>query len=286
MFSVEFLNVLRSAEIERISSHLRPQGARILEIGAGTGRQALELFKRGFSIEAIEMPSSNYSGTRLFDITDFDGRHIPFPDASFDIVFSSNVLEHVPDLVQIHKEIRRVLRPSGYVVHVLPTHAWRFWTALSAFPAALQHFSILRDELRPRWPCSAGEIQRLIHAWMRAGRHLLAPFAQRRHGERGNIVSELWLFHPGWWRHNFRTNGFEVIKDEPIGLFYTGHMIFNGAFSLEKRGRLARQLGSACHLFELKVRQDLKSVEQPCNDGFGSARSPAGCELSQRRRIS
>ncbi len=275
MFSIEHLNVLRSVEIEKISSHLRPQGARILEIGAGTGQQALELFKRGFSIEAIEIPSSSYAENRVFNITDFDGRHIPFPDASFDIVFSSNVLEHVPDLVQIHKEIRRVLRPSGYAVHVLPTHAWRFWTTVSAFPTALQYIGTLRDEVRPRWPCSTAEIKRLTRTWMLAGRYLLAPFAQRRHGERGNIISELWLFHPKWWRQNFRVNGFEIIKDEPMGLFYTGNMTFSEMWPLEKRGRLAEQLGSACHIFELKVRQNLENLRCPCEDGVGTTTSPA-----------
>lgn len=254
MFSVEHLNVLRSAEIEKISSHFRPRGARILEVGAGTGQQALELRKRGFSIEAIEIRNSNYAKNRLFDVIDFDGRNIPFPDASFDIVFSSNVLEHVPDLVQMHKEIRRVLRPSGYAVHVLPTHAWRFWTTLSAFPSALQHFDTLRAGLRPRCPCDSAEIRRLTGTWMRAGRCIFAPFVQRRHGERGNIISELWIFHPSWWRRNFRSNGFEIIKDEPMGLFYTGNMIFNRTWPLEKRRQLAKLLGSACHIFELKMR--------------------------------
>ena len=126
MFSIEHLNVLRAAEIDKIVTHLRPPGARLLEIGAGTGRQAQALVERGFSVEAIEILESNYSGDRLFPITNYDGRHIPFPNQSFDIVFSSNVLEHVPDLVQMHSEIRRVLRSGGYAVHVLPTHAWRF----------------------------------------------------------------------------------------------------------------------------------------------------------------
>ena len=40
-------------------------------------------------------------------------------DASVDVVFSCNVLEHIPpgDLVAVHREIRRVLRPGGVAVH-------------------------------------------------------------------------------------------------------------------------------------------------------------------------
>jgi ubiquinone/menaquinone biosynthesis C-methylase UbiE len=255
MFSVDHLNVLRSNEIENIARHLRPAGARVLEVGAGTGQQAVELTRRGFHIEAIEIPCSNYAQDRMFPIVDFDGRHIPFPDASFDVVFSSNVLEHVPDLVQMHREIKRVLKPTGYALHVLPTHAWRFWTTLSAFPTAVQYAGTIGDQLKPRWPPSLAEIRRLAGAWYPAGRHLIAPFGQRRHGERGNIISETWLFHPNWWRRNFFANGFEIIKDEPMGLFYTGNMTFNTRLTLERRAMLSHVLGSACHLFEIKSRE-------------------------------
>jgi len=254
VFSLEHLNTLRSAEIEKIVGHLRPPGAQVLEIGAGTGQQARELSRRGFKVEAIEIPSSNYAPDRMFPIIDFDGRHIPFPDCSFDIVFSSNVLEHVPDLEQMHTEIRRVLKSPGYAVHVLPTHAWRFWTTLSAFPTALQYAASLGQQLKPRRPFKGAEIRRLAGACYLASRHMLAPFAQRRHGERGNALSETWLFHPHWWRRNFRANGFDVMMDEPMGLFYTGNMTFNSRWSLARRAQLAHILGSACHIFELKVR--------------------------------
>lgn len=254
MFSVEHLNTLRTAEIEKIVTHLRPAGARILEVGAGTGQQALELQRRGYAVEAIEIPSSNYAQDRLFPIVDFDGRRIPFPDHSFDIVFSSNVLEHVPDLVQMHGEIRRVLKPGGYALHVLPTHAWRFWSTVSAFPTAFQYAGTVVGQLKPAGLPGPREIKRLLGAGLSTARHLAAPFFQRRHGERGNIISETWLFHPGWWRRNFRENGFEIILDEPMGLFYTGNMTFNRHWSLEKRARLSKWLGSACHIFELKAK--------------------------------
>src|SRR5437868_6372374 len=128
MFSIQLLNEIRDWEIERIARHFRP-GARILEVGAGTGRQALWLSQRSFTVEAVEIPDSRYAQDRVFHVTDYDGRTIPFPDDSFDIVFSSNVLEHIPDLPNIHTEIRRVLRHDGYVVHVLPTHFWRIYSS-------------------------------------------------------------------------------------------------------------------------------------------------------------
>jgi SAM-dependent methyltransferase len=251
MFSMAQLDALRGAEIERVVAWF-PPGACVLELGAGTGQQSRELAARGFVVEAIEMADSNYAGARQFPITDYDGAHIPFSDGSFDIVYSSNVLEHVPDLMQLHMEIRRVLRSGGRAVHVLPTHSWRFWTTISAFPTGVQLAATLKSQSLPRWPPSIGEARRLIGTSRQAGRHLASAFCQHRHGERGNLLTETWLFRPEWWRRNFRRNGFEILRDEPMGLFYTGNMTFGARWSLPRRARLARVLGSACHIFELR----------------------------------
>jgi SAM-dependent methyltransferase len=252
VFSIEHLHALRAAEIDKIITFFRP-GARVLEIGAGTGHQALELFKRGIDISAIEIPDSNYAQARLFSINEYDGSHIPFEDASFDVVFSSNVFEHIVDLHQTNREIQRVLRPGGYCVHVMPTHSWRFWTTLSAFPTAFQYAAALKSQLLPLGIPGRTNVRRSISAWLQVARHLAAPFFQRRHGARGNIISELWLFHPSWWRRAFREDGFEVITDEPMGLFYTGHMTLGPGLSLARRERLAKVLGSACHLFKVQL---------------------------------
>lgn len=250
MFSIAHLAVVRQAEIERIVSHLRP-GARVLEIGAGTGDQAAELKRRGFDVIAIELAESGYAGNRVFPITDYDGRTIPLPDASVDIVFSSNVLEHVPDLKRMHSEIRRVLRPAGYCVHVMPTHAWRFWTTLASYPDAAAYLVTAVPDLVPHALPAGEELQRLRRAWHQTARRVGGSCLQRRHGERGNIISELWIFHPSWWRRSFAENGFTVVHDEPMQLFYTGNMLMGQRLDRSQRTRLARWLGSACHLYKV-----------------------------------
>jgi len=45
---------------------------------------------------------------------------IRYPDASFDVVFCSHVLEHVPDDRRAMRELRRVLRPTGFAVLQVP----------------------------------------------------------------------------------------------------------------------------------------------------------------------
>ena len=137
MFSIEFLHIIRRHEIAFLKRHL-PTGVRILEIGGGTGFQAKLLAEHGYDVESIDIPQSNYAEERVFPVLDYDGATIPFPDDSFDVVFSSNVLEHIRDRVRLYAEIDRVLKPGGYGLHAMPTGVWRFWTITTYYLWAAQ----------------------------------------------------------------------------------------------------------------------------------------------------
>ena len=141
--------------------------------------------------------------------------------------------------------------PGGICLHALPTHTWRLWTTLGSYLEAISFSVSSLPRLLPQAAPNVAERQRLRQAWYRTARHTIGLCLPRRHGERGNVVSELWLFHPRWWRRNFRDNGFSVVGDEPMGLFYTGEMLLGLHLGLAKRERLALVLGSSCHLFRL-----------------------------------
>lgn len=250
MFSVSQLHRQRDAELEVIVQHF-PAGARVLEVGAGTGQQAFELNRRGFRVTAVDLETSNYAEQTVYPVERYDGKTLPFADGSFDVVFSSNVLEHVRDLPTLHAEMRRVLASNGRCVHVLPTDAWRLWTTLTAFPAAIQYFGLLKTDVVRFLRSRDGLPNQALTILLRSLAFISIPIRQRRHGERGNVVTEQWYFRPAWWRNHFREQGFEIASEEPLGIFYTGHMVWN-SLPFEKRYHLARMLGSACHLFELR----------------------------------
>lgn len=69
----------------------------------------------------IDVPQADDFGMRHHaDIVAFDGHRIPFPDASFDHVLCTEVLEHASDPTGLVGEMRRVLRSGGTLVATVP----------------------------------------------------------------------------------------------------------------------------------------------------------------------
>lgn len=62
----------------------------------------------------LELHGLSYDGIAQASATE-----IPFPDESFDLVFSHGVLHHIPDVIAAQSEISRVLRPEGRLVAML-----------------------------------------------------------------------------------------------------------------------------------------------------------------------
>jgi ubiquinone/menaquinone biosynthesis C-methylase UbiE len=93
----------------------------VLEIGCGAGFDAHEICRNGARYTGVDITPENIQRTRqhldldgfLADLRVADAEQLPFGDGSFDIVFSSGVLHHVPDIEQAFGEARRVLREDG-----------------------------------------------------------------------------------------------------------------------------------------------------------------------------
>jgi len=60
------------------------------------------------------------SGSLINGIRHEDLQHLSFADASFDLVLSSDVLEHMPNPYDAHREIWRVLKPGGRHIFTVP----------------------------------------------------------------------------------------------------------------------------------------------------------------------
>jgi SAM-dependent methyltransferase len=246
MFNVNFLNNLRAAELDLIADELR-SAKKLLEFGAGTGAQARMLQMRGFEVVAIDLPQSGYAESRVYPILEYDGRSIPITTGTIDVVFSSNVLEHVDNLPATFAEFHRVTRAGGYGVHVMPSVAWRIWTLLAGFPTSVvAAFFLLRGVF---YPVSGFTRRESILRYLKMISAALLPIG---HGTSREGVSELWTFSTKAWKSKFTRNGFQVISCRPIGIFHTGHMLFGPQISISFRQKLSRWLGSAANVYVVR----------------------------------
>lgn len=108
-----------------------PQGARILEIGCGTGHNLPMLASFG-EVDAIEIDE-----TAAAKASERLGKAVgsaPLPElngvapGSYDLVAVLDVVEHVEDDVAALKAIASVLRPGGKILITVPAHQW-MWSA-------------------------------------------------------------------------------------------------------------------------------------------------------------
>lgn len=250
MFNVEFLHIVREFEFNRILDYLTP-GAEILEIGGGTGYQAKRLQEHGFCVTSIDLPESLYFDKMVFPVKPYDGKTLPFENARFDIVFSSNVLEHVLDVQGLCQEMKRVLKADGVCLHVMPTASWRLWTSVAHYIEFFQKVVLTIPKLIPRSLNRAG--LRAVGCGMREIAGLARNYAiVPRHGEKGNALTELCTFSAAFWKANLRKAGFHIEKSEPMGLFYTGHMVLGKRLPLSYRCRMAHIFGSSCQIYRVR----------------------------------
>jgi len=257
MFSLDFLKQIRSHELDFYKPFL-PAGARLLEIGGGTGEQARQLSESGLEVISVDLRDSNYSDKRVFPIVEYDGKKLPFASNSFDVIFSSNALEHIKEIDSFHKELDRVLKVGGFSIHAMPSSTWRLWTNITYYIYLLQRLYAIKIGKMP-----AGITDKKIRAkhriltvlnpsleLLRTSKQLF--YVPQRHGERGNCLTELYTFSRFYWKRHFRKNNYTSIDAIPMKLFYTGHMVMGNKLSLRAREVLAKFLGSSCILYKIQ----------------------------------
>ena len=105
---------------ERIRSLLSPSDV-ILDLGAGSGK-VKQMDFRGLCGRVCGLdPVPEVLQNRYLDEAKIGGAEvIPWPAETFDLVFSDNVLEHLPNPQVVFDEVFRVLKPTGYFVFKTP----------------------------------------------------------------------------------------------------------------------------------------------------------------------
>lgn len=156
---LQFNSLMTGAQylpIYRLSRRYAVPGRRALDWGCGNGHFSYFLLRHGLNVQGFSLdPGSNTLQDHLNDrfgdaygMTEGDPDNpvrLPYPDQSFDLVFSIGVLEHVRETGGSEKasltEILRVLRPGGYFIcGMLPKkYSWIEFVVRQVFHGKHQH---------------------------------------------------------------------------------------------------------------------------------------------------
>lgn len=115
----------------------RHSGHEVLEIGGGVGTDLSQFARHGAHVTDLDLSAGHLAHAREnFERRGLKGRFVhhdaeslPFPDNTFDLVYSNGVLHHTPNTTHVAAEIRRVLKPGGRIIIMMyaewSSHYWR-----------------------------------------------------------------------------------------------------------------------------------------------------------------
>ena len=229
----------RAQEMDLVEKQCRlPQGGTMLELGCGNAFHSYLLSERFDTCIASDLHQEDARthtiglerARTLADILGFDrlqivaatAERLPFATGSIDFVFSSNVLEHVPDRLATVAEIYRVLRPGGMCLTIVPAAMERVYNLPVSYVRIIHSIALgLREHIRQQGTSSVadcglpsnGGAAPLRRSFLRKAlgfpaRHYPGFPFPKPHGEYDSSTEEFLAHRPGQWEALFRTQPF------------------------------------------------------------------------------
>lgn len=141
-------------------------GKKILEVGAGTGRDAVTLAKVGAEVLTLDyvpgslgltIKAAEQTGVTVVPVCG-DGQGSPFADDTFDVVFHQGLLEHFRDPLPLLRDNIRILKPGGHLVVDVPQRYHYYTLGKKALIAINKWFAGWETEF------SIAELEGLVQA--------------------------------------------------------------------------------------------------------------------------
>jgi ubiquinone/menaquinone biosynthesis C-methylase UbiE len=130
-------------------------GKDLIEIGCGMGTDLLQFARGGANVTGLDYtPRSVEITRRRFEVYGMPGRflvgdaeNLPFPSASYDVVYSNGVLHHTPNTQKSIDEVHRILKPGGTAkVMLYNRNSLYYWLVI------MLRYGVLRGELLRHTP--------------------------------------------------------------------------------------------------------------------------------------
>ena len=246
-----YLHNLKRREMDIVFARCPKQlFGKVLELGAGDGFMSTVLAEYTeqlicTDINPKRLTKTNEHNTK-FEICDAEEVGEVFAEKEFDMVFSSSLLEHLPDYERALGGIHKVLANDGISIHFMPNRYWKLATIAMYIPNKI---AVTIDKIL------AGRVfkRRPDHRWFRpykqcyggnnikVGRRrqffLSRLFLPRIHGASKNTIAELIAFGKKQWIKKFESAGFRVLGVRGV-IFNSGY-----GFGFDRVRRIMERCG-------------------------------------------
>ena len=137
LIAQEFDSIMNHYDLERrlqvvfeqLLAGVNLKGSRLLDAGCGTGFFSAQAARLGANVVSLDVGRNLLKETRrkgIAAVVAADAARMPIRDRSFDVVVSSECIEHTLSPPDTMRELIRVLRPGGWLVVTCPNAVWRW----------------------------------------------------------------------------------------------------------------------------------------------------------------
>lgn len=185
-----------------------------IEIGAGDGYQSKLLLNLVTKLVCTEL---NNERLLLSDNQNIQFRHIDaenidkfYPSQTFDFIYSSNLLEHIPNVNATLQGLYKIATSNSISVHILPNSMWSFLHVLLHYPNIIisKYLKLLKlNDLKKN-----KYFNNNIKSANKKRTKISAIVLPKPHGVSKNCFVELFYFNRRTWIKIFSQNHFRVEK--------------------------------------------------------------------------
>ena len=144
--------------IDAFRSYQPIDGATVLDVGCGTGSLSCHIAPRVGHLTGVDISKQSIETAReripQAEFMPYDGKRLPFPDNTFDLVFASCVMHHVPpaEWESLLSEMRRVAC-QGKFVSIIEHNPWNPLTRLAVSQCEFDADAVLLTRARVKRLC-------------------------------------------------------------------------------------------------------------------------------------
>lgn len=220
---------------------------KVLEIGGRDGHQAKFISEKGYKVTSIDI---NPLYPQFYPVQKGNINNLDFDENSFDIIYSSNMLQEIEIIKDAFTEMKRVLKKDGVIIHIVPS-SW--WSIITNF----WHYCLI-----PKYLIKSNKFQKIFHLKtkienqkkdddgkkMKSSKKNLKQLFFHPLGANTSFIHEIFYFSNFYWKKLFSKNDFEIKNKKNCPYFYSAYSIFRFKF-LKLRKYLAEIGFTSCYCY-------------------------------------